>query len=246
MAHDHFKGKNSIDHVAESQAHGIISSAELHGTEIPGHFSAGADAAREMSILLLLTGTLLHYLNISSGEIFSLLTFLACGWSVWKTGRSSWLGWHRLERLHRIVEEEKWEIEHNRPQEKDELLALYGAKGFEGQLLEDVVAVLMADSERLLKVMVEEELRLNLHSQEHPLKQGLGAFLGSWVSFTIVGISFLFISDYGLILGALLTISLAAALSAKFIGNRLIPAIIWNLGIALLALGTTYFLYQLI
>ncbi len=90
-------------------------------------------------------------------------------------GRSAWLGWSRLERLHRILAQEKWEIEHNREQEREELGVLYAAKGFEGKLLEDVLDVLMADGDRLLKVMVEEELGLTLESQVHPLKQGLGA-----------------------------------------------------------------------
>ena len=242
--HDHFQGKSSIEHVAEAQVEGILSSAEIHGTEIPGHLSAGADAARDMAVFLLLIGVLLHYSQISHQEIFFLLTFLACGWCVWRTGRSAWLGWYRLERLHRILEQEKWEIEHNRLQEKEELMALYGAKGFEGQLLEDVVAVLMADSERLLRVMIEEELRLSLHSQEHPLKQSLGAFLGSLATSVFIGIGFLIEPKYGFILGAFVSIAISAAISARFIGNRLVPAIIWNAGIASLALGFTYFLYQ--
>ena len=92
------------------------------------------------------------------------------------------LGWARLERLHRIVEEERYEIENHRQQEREELKELYRAKGFQGKLLDEVVDVLMADGERLLKVMVEEELGLSLQSQEHPLKQGAGSALGAFVA----------------------------------------------------------------
>ena len=48
----HFKGKDAIEHVAEAQAQGIIASAEIHGTELPGYISAGTDAARETAFIL--------------------------------------------------------------------------------------------------------------------------------------------------------------------------------------------------
>lgn len=242
--HDHFKGKESIGHVAETQAEGILSSSEIHGTEIPGHLSAGADAARDTAFSLLLLWILLTYLNLPYLTILSVLGLFSCGWAIWKCGRSAWLGWYRLERLHRILEQEKWEIEHNRPQEREELRALYGAKGFEGKLLEDVVDVLMADSDRLLKVMVEEELRLSVESQEHPLKQGLGALIGSLCTIILMGLCFWFFPQHGVFFGALLVIAIASLLSAHYLKNRLIPAIIWNIGIAILASGFTYFLLQ--
>ena len=79
----------------------------------------------------------------------------------------------------RLLEEEKWEIEHNRNQEKVELKVLYRAKGFEGKLLDDVVDVLMADDKRALHIMLKEELGMTLEAYEHPLKQSLGALLGT-------------------------------------------------------------------
>lgn len=242
--YDHFKGKESVEHVAETQAQGILSSSEIHGTEIPGHLSSGADAARDTAVSLLLLWLILSYLGFPFAKIFYLLAIFSCGWMVWKCGRSAWLGWYRLERLHRVLEQEKWEIEHNRPQERDELRALYGAKGFEGKLLEDVIDVLMADGDRLLKVMVEEELRLTVESQEHPLKQSLGALIGSLLAVFIIGLCFWIFQGYGVILGALLVIAISSAISAKYLQNRLIPAIVWNLGIALLAFGFIYFLLQ--
>src|SRR5262249_44443752 len=130
----------------------------------------GADAARETCLALALLWLF--------GLHWAALLIFSGAWLIWKTGRSAWLGWSRIERLHRIVAQEKWEIEHHRQQEREELGALYAAKGFEGKLLEDVLDVLMADNDRLLRVMVEEELGLSLHSQEHPLKQATGAFLG--------------------------------------------------------------------
>ena len=229
---NHFENKDPLKHVTEKQAEGIISSTEIHGAEIPGFLFAGADAARDTALFILLVWTL-------RPTLFSLI-FLSLGWLIWKTGRSAWLGWSRLERLHRLLEEEKWEIEHNRYQEKEELKVLYAAKGFEGKLLEDVVDVLMADDERALHVMLREELGLALEAYEHPLKQALGALTGAL--FTIAAcLAGLFLQpDWGVVIAAFIAIGVAAFLSAKWEKNRFIDAIVWNLGIAALAYGCVY------
>ena len=59
---------------------------------------------------------------------------------------------------------------------------MYRAKGFSGKLLDDVVDVLMADDNRLLKVMMEEEMGLVLRGYEHPIKQALFSSLGAALS----------------------------------------------------------------
>ena len=92
------------------------------------------------------------------------------------------LGWSRLERLHRVIEEERWEIEHHRPQEREELRALYAAKGLRENSSMRSIEVLMADDNRLFQVMLEEELGLTLEAYEHPLKQAFGAFFGAHCS----------------------------------------------------------------
>lgn len=238
----HFKGKDALGHVIEAQATGMISAAEVHGTEIPGHLSAGCDAARDTAIVLVLFSLYLTIFSGSHSSSLLALTMIAFGWTLWKTGRSAWLGWFRLERLHRVLEQERWEIEHHRQQERDELRELYAAKGFEGKLLEDVLDVLMADNERLLRIMIEEELGLTLESTEHPLKQGLGAFVGcaaaAAVSLTIGWL----LPLWGIYIGAILTIGISSYLTAKLADNQPVPAITWNLGIAALSFATAYFL----
>ena len=238
----HFKGKEAIGHVIEAQAQGIISSAEIHGTEIPGHLSAASDAARETAIAMALVWVILASLDIPVNTTLLLLGLFAGGWILWKAGRGAWLGWFRLERLHRVVAQEKWEIEHHRQQERDELRALYAAKGFEGKLLEDVLDVLMADSDRLLRVMVEEELGLSLESHEHPLKQCLGAAFGALIAALICCAAYFIYPPIGLLAGAILVMGSAAALAARHEGNRLIPAIVWNIGLGAVAFGFVYFM----
>ncbi len=150
---EHFKGKTAVKHVVEAQAKGIIAATEIHGTEIPGSISAATDSARTTIIILLLLHLLLTHWQIDYYQQLYAFTLFIFGWLIWSAGRSAWLGWSRLERLHRVLEEERWEIEHNREQEREELKALYQAKGFEGPLLEDVMDVLMSDGDRLLKIM---------------------------------------------------------------------------------------------
>jgi len=242
MSHDHFNGKTAVKHVAEAQARGIIATAEIHGTEIPGSISSATDAARNTVILLLLSHSLLTYWSILPHQILASLTLLSFGWLIWMAGRSGWLGWARLERLHRTLEEERWEIEHNREQERDELRALYEAKGFEGKLLDDVMDVLMADGDRLLKIMIEEELGLSLEVDEHPLKQSLGAACGTVFAAALSLTFYLFWSNIGIYVASVSTIVISSYLSAHYQGNRLTSTIVWNLGLAFIAGASTYFL----
>lgn len=240
----HFKDKDAIAHVVEAQARGIISSAEIHGTEIPGHLSSGADAARETAVVLLMIWLIFSHVPIFFISTLKIMAIFTLGWLVWKSGRSAWLAWFRLERIHRIVEQERWEIQHHRQQEREELTELYRAKGFEGQLLEDVINVLMADEDRLLRVMVEEELFLSLGSHEHPLKQGLGAAIGTLSAAVICLLSFFLFPSFGMWIGSFLVLGCSAGVSAYFEGNRLIPAIVWTLGLGSLAWGCVYFLFE--
>jgi vacuolar iron transporter family protein len=242
--HSHFTGKKPLEHVAEKLAQGKIDSAEAHGTEMPGFLAAGTDAARETAVLLLITSTIFFSLKLPSFKLFITLLIFSTGWAIWKFGRSAWLGWSRLERLHRVVRQEKWEIDNNRSQEKYELKELYAAKGFEGKLLDDVVDVLMADGDRLLRVMVEEELGLTLESHDHPLKQALGALWGVLITTGIILLFHWINPHYGLIIGALTGIIGSSALSANYEQNKIIPAIIWNVGLAVVAYAWVYFLYE--
>lgn len=238
----HFEGKNAVDHVATRQAEGMIESSEMHGTEMPGHLSAFADTIRETAIIILILTLLLSFFDITLTKQIYLVCLFLIGFLFWKTGRSAWLGWARLERMHRIVEQERYEIQHHREQERDELMELYHAKGFEGELLDQVVDVLMADENRLLKVMVEEELALRIESFEHPLKQALGAGLGVVISSFFVLTSYYFFPELTIFTPSLATLSLGAFIAAKGQGNRIIDAIVWNLGIAALSSGSVYFL----
>lgn len=247
MPHDHsshFKGKEALEHVIEAQAGGLLSSSEVHGTESPGYLSAACDAARETAVLLVILSLIFISIEVSAEKSLVLLLIFSGSLVLWKLGRAAWLGWFRLERLHRVLDQERFEIEHHRQQERDELRVLYAAKGFEGKLLEDVLDVLMADNARLLKVMIEEELGLSLATHEHPLKQGLGAASGTCIAAAICIAAAAILPWYGIVAAGALILAGSAYLFSYLNSNEPIPAIVWNLGLAAISVGWVYFLLQ--
>lgn len=243
----HFRGKDALKHIVEVQADGLIAS-EIHGAETPGSLLAGFDSARETAFILVLQVFLfsgfIGAFSLTNSEILLLMIGLSAGLFLWKIGRSSWLAWARLERLHRVAFEEQREIQANRPQEREELRALYRAKGFQGKLLEDVVDVLMADSDRLLRVMLQEEMGFRLEENEHPLIQGLGAGLGVLSAAVFAIGSYYFFGVFGLCLGVAVLFALASSLSAYMEKNRATPAVIWNIAIAVFALTSSLYIMK--
>jgi len=241
---DHFRGKAVVEHLKEARTKGMHASHEVHGTEMPGHYAAGADAAKETAVYLLILWVLSLFVSFP-GSLWIFLSTFSFGLAIWKTGRSALLGWSRMERLHRLIEEERWEIEHHRAQERKELAEMYRAKGFEGKLLEEVLDVLMSDDNRLLKVMLEEELGLTLEAYEHPLKQSLGALCAVAFSTLLCLFGLWAYPDFGLPICAAVAIACATILSAKIENNRVFSVLLWHLAIASLVAGAVYFLSQM-
>lgn len=147
--------------------------------------------------------------------------------------------------MHKIIEDERYEIEHHRPQEREELIELYRAKGFSGKLLEEVVDVLMADQNRLLQVMLEEELGLRLSSYEHPIKVGAGAGLGALLSSIFLLLGLWIFGSIGLYSVAFCAMGLSAVLLAKQHKNKLLQMMIWNLSAGALVTLIVYFLAKM-
>lgn len=242
--HTHYEERDVASHIVHKKVEGVLAHSEAHGIEIPGHLSAATDGAREIALLLTLLWLILTLFSFPLDSIQTLLFSFSLGLVFWKTGRSAWLGWSRLERLHRLIDQERFEVINNRQQEKEELAAMYRLKGFEGKLLEDVVEVLTADQDRLLKVMLEEELGLCLEAHQHPLKQAFGAFIGTFLSASIALFCLFFCPHFGLPIGAILLIVSASLITAKIEKNKALSTIVWNLSLASLTLGIIYFLLQ--
>ncbi len=86
------------------------------------------------------------------------------------------------------LEREKREIREMPLLEKEEIRQIYSEKGFEGKLLEDIVAHITSDDERWLKNMMREELELteikNKEIYQGSFVVGLSALVGSFVPLT--------------------------------------------------------------
>ena len=235
MSHDHFKGKSVPDHLKEAREKGAAASEQIHGVELSGSFHAACDAAKETAIYL----SILYLIAPQAIPLFGIALCL------WKTGRAAFLGWSRLNRLNQLIEEEHFEIKHSRENEQKELAELYHLKGFEPPLLDQVVQVLMADENRLLTVMLEEELVLRLEEYEHPLKQGFGAFSGVILSFIPLFIATYF-SNIVFFITVLALFLVATSISILPQKRSFISFNTWSISLGFLVLLVVYQLHILL
>jgi len=243
---EHFKGKKVSEHLKDARKRGAMAMAESHATELSGFFSACFHSGKETAIAFLILWAAASALEIGFSLLFPFFIAFGFGWILWKVGRSALLGWARLERLHRVIEEERWEIEHHREQEKQELYEMYQTKGFSGKFLDDVVDILMADDNRLLRVMLEEELGLSLEVYEHPLKQALGALVGAFSSAFLSILAFYFLPLFGIPIITLLLIAFSAYRTAQLEKRSKLNSVIWYFSLATFAAAATYFLAKLL
>lgn len=234
----HFKGKSVPEHLKEARKKGALLKAEIHGLEAPSHIIAATESMKLLAIILL-TGWLIQLsLQILGLFSFGLILFIAA--------RSALNGWSQMERLHRVIEEERFEIEHHRHQEKEELSEIYEAKGFSGKLLEEVIDCLMADDNRLLQIMLEEELGLSLEQYEHPLKQSLFTLLGSLISTALCLIGYILSYSFGLPLVVFLITVFSTVISARLENSPSWQRVVWNCAVLVLVGGSVIFAQQLI
>jgi len=77
---------------------------------------------------------------------------------------------------------EYWEVDHLPEKERAEIREIYEAKGFSGELLEQVVDTICSDRDRWVDVMMKEELELQ-ETTKSPFTMGAATF----ISFLIVG-----------------------------------------------------------
>lgn len=146
------------------------------------------------------------------------------------------------------LERERAEIRDHFDEEREEIRALYAAKGFREPLLGQIVDTLAADDDRLLKVMMEEELGLSMYHINHPLIVGLWNFSAALVAGLVLalpvalfppGTAYWWIPLCGAVL--LMILSIIAAWATR---RSIIEFFTVGMTIALVTGGVVYFLGQ--
>jgi len=146
------------------------------------------------------------------------------------------------------LDRERGEIRTNFEHEREEVRELYAAKGFRGPLLEQIVDTLCADDDRLLKVMMEEELGLSLYHVNHPLIVGLWNFAGALASGLALALPTALMAPasahWWMPLGGILLLSAISIVSARATGRSMIEFFALGVVMAVVTGGVTYALSQ--
>ena len=94
-------------------------------------------------------------------------------------------------RKHRQIE--YWEVEHMPEDEREEVRQIYRAKGFTGDLLEKVVAVITSDKDRWVNDMMKEELEM-MEEDKSPFYIGFVTYI-SFISIGLIPLA-IYVIDY--------------------------------------------------
>lgn len=231
-----------LEHIASMKESNRRSSFELHRSAD----RALLDAMRDTAILVGLVYFILVSQPFSAYYVLLCVAALCVSFACWRAAREALYSWAYLERIHCIAYEERSEIVNHREQERQELLVLYQEKGFSGPLLEKVVDVLMADHERLLQVMLQEEMGVELTLIDHPLYVAGAAFLGVVISssLSLAIVSFCSLSVSWLVLAFFIgALSLFLAHREK---NCRIKAFVWSFAVCVCVFEVFFFLSKLV
>lgn len=230
----HIKEKTVIEHLAKARQKGYLASVELHNYGFSSKLFSFIDSFRD--------GILLFALILLS--VSYMIWPVAIGFCLWKGLKITLQGFNRLERLHFLVKEEKYEIEHHRDEEREELMAIYEAKGFKGPILDEVVSTLMADDNRLLQVMLEEEMGVSFETLEHPVTTGLMSSLGGFCSlFVMLPLAKL---PLGIIAGSCAVMIGVALYESKKQKLPYFHNLIWSLASLIFVFAIAHFVNQLV
>lgn len=156
----------------------------------------------------------------------------------------------RLRYLERELERERHEIRDHPEHEREEVRALYAAKGFREPLLTQITDTLCADDDRLLKVMMEEELGLFIHHINHPLLVGVwnavGAAMGTLLLAAPVCVQQPHTTRVWLPAGAAVLMTIIATVNAKLTRRGAVQVSATWLAMTAVCGGATYLVGELL
>lgn len=244
---DALLGSDACDHVSEARQRARqILGGEAHLAPVDDWRRAFV-SARDTLILLWITWIALEGFGSPACTPWLLVTLAAAravlvGMS---TARSTVT---QIQYYTEELEREQTEIREEPQHEREEVRALYAAKGFREPLLTQVVDTLVADDDRLLKLMMEEELGLSLQHINHPLLVAVwnggpallaGLALALPLAWVPAGLEAVWVHGGGAMLLALLS-CIAAATARRKIGEFFTVSLV----MVIVAGGIVHFLAQ--
>lgn len=177
-----------------SHHHGAHPEQRLHGSKIPfiqrfqeylGEFVyGGIDGS--VTTFAVVAGAAGANLDSSVVVILGFANLIADGFAMSVGSYLSTKSEKESYQKHKDIE--YWEVDNLPEKEREEIREIYTAKGFEGQLLEDIVAKITEDKDRWVDVMMKEELEMAEESKS-PIAMGGVTYL----SFLLFGFIPLFI-----------------------------------------------------
>ena len=235
----------AADHITEARQRArTVFSGESHLGDVDDWRQAIV-AARDGIVFVWVFWVALYGLGFS-GSVGPVLVCAGLGISVYLGVASGIATRLRLNHYESELQRERSEILENPDHERDEVLALYAAKGFQEPLLSQIADVLCADDDRLLKVMMEEELGLFIQHINHPLLVALWNASGAAAATLLLSIPACFshrVADVvWLPIEAAALIAALGVASAAVARRSVVSVVASWLAVAAFAGGVTYFL----
>ena len=233
------EARQQARHALETESH----------ASVPGTVSSAAVVAMRVVV-----GVLLFWVIVSAaapnGTTGRLMIPAGVGLALCAALAEALMVRSRLHSLERELQRERDEIRNNRDHEREEVRLLYAAKGFAEPLLTQVVDTLCADDDRLLKVMMHEELGLATEQLHHPVTVGLVTAIVSLVAAIVVALSACVLSTTTQVWATPATaaacIVMLAWVRSRLAGHDFIDAVTSWLITATVTAGTGYFLIRLV
>jgi VIT1/CCC1 family predicted Fe2+/Mn2+ transporter len=238
---------DAADHVSEARlrARQVLSS-EAHIGAVDD-WRRALVSARDSLILIWVAWLTLHgfgdppftgYAIVALAAAFALLTGISLGRST-----HAQVAYYAAE-----LDRERTEIRDDYEHEREEVRALYAAKGFREPLLSQIVDTLSADEDRLLKVMMEEELGLSLYHVNHPLVVGAWNFAASAAAGLVLAVPVALadreFAHVWMPAAGLFALALLSVISARTTGRSMIEFFAVGAIMAIVTGGTAYALAQ--
>ena len=135
------------------------------------------------------------------------------------------------------LERESWEIEHIPDGEREEITALYENYGFKGKVLEEIVEKITSNKDIWLKVMMEQELKLEPVERKKAFSDGVVVGISALIGSFIPLLPFFFLAIKPAIAMALVVSSLALFAVGFYKAKKTIGRNLVRQGVELMLIG---------